>query len=341
MSWNQALQKLEAFAGPEVSIIVPMYNEEEGAAAFFDAVVPILEDVAPNYEIICVNDGSRDATMETLRACRADNPRIRILGLSRNFGKEAAMSAGLDMATGRAVIPMDADLQDPPELIRDMVNEWHKGAQVVLARRVDRGTDGPLKRLTAGLFYRLSRKITHPPLPENVGDFRLMDRVVVNELKKLPERTRFMKGLFAWVGFRQVTIDYARPERQAGTTKFNFRKLWNFALDGISSFSALPLKVWSYVGIAVSLSAVAYMAFIMVRTMMFGVDVPGYASLMSVMLFFNGMVLLSLGVMGEYVGRIFMEVKQRPLYVLNEVEGFEMAASAHAETAASKTEAVA
>lgn len=338
---NTVLDAQKALGGPELSIIVPMYNEEDGAAEFFNTVVPILEDVAPNYEIICVNDGSRDATLQALRRARETNPRVKILGLSRNFGKEAAMSAGLDMASGRAVIPMDADLQDPPELIRDMVDAWKKGAQVVLARRSDRGTDGFFKRLTASLFYRLSRKITNPPLPENVGDFRLMDRVVVDALKQLPERTRFMKGLFAWVGFRQVTIDYVRPERHAGTTKFNFRKLWNFALDGIFSFSAMPLKVWSYVGVFVSLTAIVFMIGIMAQTLIFGISAPGYASLMSVLLFFNGMILMSLGALGEYVGRIFMEVKQRPLYVLNEVEGFEVVARAKPDTTTSKTEAVA
>ncbi|WP_181706845.1 glycosyltransferase family 2 protein [Chthonobacter rhizosphaerae] len=308
---------------PEISLIVPMYNEEENCDLFFDTVEPILENLDPDYEIVCVNDGSRDRTFERLLAHRSRNPRIKVVNLSRNFGKEAALTAGLDLATGRAVVPIDADLQDPPELLADMVAAWRAGAQVVLARRIDRSSDSPLKRATSAGFYYVLARMAQPAMPNNVGDFRLMDRTVVEALKRLPERSRFMKGLFAWVGYRQVTIDYVRQPRAAGATKFNYLKLWNFALDGIVSFSSFPLKVWSYFGFLVSVLAVGFMVFLVVRTLLTGIEVPGYASTMSVILFFNGMVMISLGVIGEYVSRIFVEVKGRPIYLINEIDGFD------------------
>ena len=308
---------------PKLSIVVPMYNEEENLEIFFQTVRPILEAITHNYEIICVNDGSRDATLEGLFRQHRRDPRIKVVGLSRNFGKEAAMTAGIDMARGQAVIPMDADLQDPPELIIDMVCAWEAGAQVVLARRADRSSDSFLKRATSSMFYAFFGSLAKPTIPKNVGDYRLMDRVVVDALKRLPERSRFMKGLFSWVGYRQTTIDYVRPPRVAGRTKFNYMKLWNFALDGIFSFSAMPLKVWSYFGIAVSICSVLYMAFLVIRTVLTGVDLPGYASTVSILLFFNGLIMLSLGALGEYVSRIFVEVKGRPVYLLNEMAGFE------------------
>ena len=304
---------------PDISLIVPMYNESEGCEQFFDAVVPILEGISSAYEIICINDGSKDDTFAVLQKCREKNDRIKLINLSRNFGKEAAMTAGLDMARGKTVVPIDADLQDPPELIVDMYKAWQDGAQVVLARRIDRSSDTLFKRLSARYFYSLFAKMSKPGIPADVGDYRLMDRVVVDAMKKLPERSRFMKGLFAWVGYHQVTIDYVRPPRAAGETSFNFTKLWNFALDGIFSFSAVPLKVWSYFGVAVSVLSVVYMSFLIIQTMITGVDVPGYASTLSVILFFNGITMLSLGAIGEYMARIFVEVKQRPVYLINEL----------------------
>lgn len=300
----------------EVSIIVPMYNEEEGCSAFFDTVVPLLEANTSSYEIVCINDGSADGTLAALHGHRLKNPNIRVIDLSRNFGKEAALTAGIDLCEGKAVIPMDADLQDPPDLIVRMLEEWRKGAMVVLARRVDRSSDSFLKRLTSSMFYKVFSSLARPSIPENVGDFRLMDRRVVEVLKKLPERTRFMKGLFAWVGFDPVVLDYTRPERTKGDSKFNYVKLWNFALEGLFSFSSLPLKVWSYVGVFLSLFAASYMAFLVTRTLITGVDVPGYTSIMTVLLLFNGIILISLGALGEYVSRVFLEVKQRPIYVI-------------------------
>ena len=316
---------------PEISLIVPMYNEALSCAGFFDKVIPIMDEITNNYEIICISDGSTDGTFEILQNQRKTHKQIKILNLSRNFGKEAAMTAGIDMATGQAVVPIDADLQDPPELLHKMVDHWRNGAQVVLARRKDRKKDPWLKRVTAAAFYHFSGKITKPPIPKDVGDFRLMDRVVVDALKKLPERSRFMKGLFAWVGYRQVTVDYERQIRHAGKTKFNYWKLWNFALDGIISFSSVPLKIWSYFGILISTFAVCYMIYLILRTLFFGIDVPGYPSLMSVILFFNGLLLFTLGALGEYVSRIFIEVKQRPIYLINEMEGFEAPVNSQTE----------
>jgi polyisoprenyl-phosphate glycosyltransferase len=306
----------------ELSLIVPMFNEEGVCAKFFEAVVPIIEPLVASYEIVCVDDGSSDKTVSILKSLREKNPNIKILCLSRNFGKEAALTAGIDHAIGQAVIPIDADLQDPPELIADMLAQWRAGAQVVLARRADRASDSYLKRTTSSLFYGIFSKLAKPGIPSDVGDFRLMDRVVVDALKQLDERSRFMKGLFAWVGYRQVIVEYTRAPRAAGETKFNYWKLWNFSLEGITSFSSLPLKIWSYFGVVVSALALAYIFFLVGKTLITGVDTPGYASLMSVQLFFNGILLISLGAIGEYVSRIFIETKRRPIYLLNETEGF-------------------
>ena len=232
------------------------------------------------------------------------------------------MSAGIDEAKGACVIPIDADLQDPPSLISIMLKEWQKGAEVVLAKRIDRSTDSFMKRKTAEIFYRLHNALSSLKIPENVGDFRLMDRVVVDALKKLPERQRFMKGLFAWVGFNTVTIEYIREARFAGSSKFSSWKLWNFAIEGVTSFSLVPLKVWTYIGFLGSLFATFYATFIIIRTWIFGIDLPGYASLLVVMLFFGSLQLMSLGIIGEYIGRIYFESKQRPLYIIKKLHHF-------------------
>ena len=308
---------------PELSIIVPMHNEEDACGLFFEKIFEILPKVTDDYEIVCINDGSTDATLAALKVFHAQNPRIRIINFSRNFCKEAALTAGLDLAAGRAVIPIDVDLQDPPELIIEMMEKWRDGARVVLARRVDRTSDSFLKRATSTWFYDIFGAMAKPSIPKNVGDFRLMDRAVVEAIKQLPERTRFMKGVFAWVGFDAVTIDYTRPERMAGSTKFNFIKLWNFALEGIFSFTSVPLKIWSYFGVFLSMASVFFMFYLILKTLITGVDVPGYASIMTMILFFNGIILLSLGALGEYVGRIFIEVKQRPQYIVDELVGFQ------------------
>jgi polyisoprenyl-phosphate glycosyltransferase len=239
-----------------------------------------------------------------------------VIELSRNFGKEAALTAGMEASRGDAVVPLDADLQDPPSLIEQMVAEWRKGADVVLARRTDRSADSLLKRKTAEAFYRIHNSLSDVKVPENVGDFRLMDRRVVDALERLPERQRFMKGLFAWVGYRAVTLDYSRGVRAVGKSKFSGWKLWNFALEGITSFSTAPLKIWTYIGGAGAIAAVVYACVIVIRTMLFGVDVPGYASMLVLILFFGSLQLVSVGLLGEYIGRVYLETKQRPIYLV-------------------------
>jgi glycosyltransferase involved in cell wall biosynthesis len=244
---------------------------------------------------------------------------MTVIDLSRSFGKEAALTAGLDYARGDAVIPMDADLQDPPELIPDMVASWKGGAEIVLARRLNRDSDSTLKRFTAKWFYRMHNAISHTRIPENVGDFRLINRQALDAIMQLRERHRFMKGLFAWVGFRQVEIGYVRPIRAEGRSQFSGWRLWNFAIEGFTSFSTLPLRLWTYIGFLVATVAFAYGCWTIVRTLIFGIAVPGYASLVTLVLFFGGLNLFGLGVIGEYLGRVFTETKQRPLYVMRSV----------------------
>jgi glycosyltransferase involved in cell wall biosynthesis len=302
---------------PLVSIVTPFYDEGEGVKHFYQVIAQTMGNLTDfDFEIICVDDGSRDNTLEQLIAISKTDPRVSVLEFSRNFGKEAAMTAGIDATTGDCVIPIDADLQDPPALIAEMIQKWQEGAEVVLAKRIDRSSDSYAKRTTAVMFYRLHNALSHLQIPENVGDYRLMDRVVVDALKQLPERQRFMKGLFAWVGFKTVTIEYSRDARLVGETKFSGWKLWNFAIEGITSFSLMPLKIWIYVGLAGALFAFLYATFIIIRTLIFGIDLPGYASLLVVTLFFGSLQLISLGVIGEYIGRIYFESKQRPLYLI-------------------------
>jgi glycosyltransferase involved in cell wall biosynthesis len=304
-----------------VSIVVPFFNESESVAGFRAALLPVLQGIAGvAWEIICVDDGSTDATLPALLALASD-PRFKVIELSRNFGKEAALTAGLDAARGDAVIPIDADLQDPPELITEMIAAWRGGAEVVLARRADRSSDGVMKRKTAAWFYRLHNRLSKTKIPENVGDFRLMDRVVVDALKQLPERQRFMKGLFAWVGFRTITIDYVRAGRAAGATKFSGFALWNFALEGLTSFSTAPLKIWTYLGAIGALLTFAYAVFIILYTIIRGTGVPGYASLLVAVLFLGSVQLVSIGLLGEYIGRIYLETKQRPAYIIRKTHG--------------------
>jgi glycosyltransferase involved in cell wall biosynthesis len=313
---NAIKMTTETLEPVELSIVVPMLNESAMLDQFFARLVPILEGVTERYEILCIDDGSTDDTFQRLEAHRLKNPRIRLIGLSRNFGKENALSAGLDFAAGLAVIPMDADLQDPPEVVPVMVEKWREGYDVVLAKRSSREGEGWAKRTTAHAFYRLIGQLSNVEIPENVGDFRLMDRRVVEALATLPERSRFMKGVFAWLGFRQITVEYAREPRAGGTAKQNWPGLFALAVDGIVSFSAAPLKIWSYIGFAVAAFAGAYGGVIILRTLIFGTDVPGYASLLVVTLFMNGLVLIGMGVMGEYMARIFTEVKRRPVYII-------------------------
>lgn len=314
---------------PLISVVAPCYNEAETVDAFFEAMTAALSSGDFDYELVFVDDGSSDATMARLSAL-AGRPGVRVVALSRNFGKEAALTAGLDHARGDAVVVMDVDLQDPPALIHEFVAKWREGFDVVYGTRSDRTSDTAAKRITAEGFYRLFNKISGVKIPENTGDFRLMDKRVVAAIKSLPERSRFMKGLFAWAGYSSVGVSYARPERAAGESKFNFWRLWNFALDGIVSFSTAPLRIWSYVGAVLAFLSFLYASFIIVRTLLTGVDVPGYASLLVLILFFGSVQLISVGVLGEYISRLFVEVKRRPIYLVDEViEKDEGAAPAH------------
>ena len=300
-----------------ISVVAPFYNEGPGVERFYEGMAPILASVPDiSFEIVCVDDGSRDDTLSRLLRLVERDPRVTVVELSRNFGKEAALTAGIDASRGDAVVPIDADLQDPPAVIPAMIREWQQGAEMVLARRVDRSADSRPKRLTAQLFYRLHNRIANLSIPENVGDFRLIDRIAVDALGQLKERQRFMKGLFAWVGFKCATVEYTRQPREEGTTKFSAWKLWNFALEGITSFSTAPLKIWSYIGMAGAVATLSYAVFIIIRTMIQGIDVPGYASLLVAVLFFGSLQLITVGVLGEYIGRIYMETKQRPTYLV-------------------------
>ncbi|WP_347330293.1 glycosyltransferase family 2 protein [Marinimicrobium locisalis] len=307
-----------------LSILTPMYNESDGVDFFFETLEHCMQAVPIDYEIICVDDGSADDTLERLRQHAERNPKIKVLALTRNFGKEAAMTAALDHAQGDAVLPIDADLQDPPELIGAMVEKWRTGEyEVVYAKRASRDTDSLMKRNTAHWFYRLFNKMSEIHIPENVGDFRLMDRRAVDAIKQLPEKDRFMKGLFCWPGFRHTVIEFDRQERAQGTSKFNYWKLWNFALSGITSFSTFPIRIGTYLGLTVSFFAFIYAVVVVINTLTTGVDVPGYASTMVVILFLGGIQLFFLGLLGEYVGRIYKEVKNRPIYLVASKWGFE------------------
>jgi len=311
----------------ELSIICPVKDEQEAIAPFVARVGALLDGfVGPRgWEILFVDDGSTDATLPAILAANRADGRIRALSFSRNFGKEAALSAGLDEVRGRAVVPLDVDLQDPPEVLGEMIAKWREGFDVVYGVRRNRQSDSLPKRLTADLYYRAHNWLSSDKIPEHAGDFRLLDAKVVDVIRRLPERNRFMKGLFAWSGFRQAAVEYDRAPRQVGTSKFNYWKLWQFALDGITSASTVPLRVWSYVGVVVALVSMLYASFLVIRTLVLGIDTPGYTSLMVAVLFFGGLQLISLGVLGEYVGRILIEAKGRPIYIIRDRVGFDEA----------------
>jgi glycosyltransferase involved in cell wall biosynthesis len=300
-----------------LSLVVPVFNEAEAVAIFLERIRNVFDGNASlRLEVVFINDGSTDGTLERLLALQTQDARVRIIDLSRHFGKEAALAAGLQTSTGQVVVPIDVDLQDPPELVLEMLEKWREGFDAVLGRRIHRGTDTLAKRLSATWFYRIHNWLSDLQLPENVGDFRLLDRVVVNALNSLPESHRFMKGLFAWAGFNTAYVDYARPERVAGSSKFNGWRLWNFALEGITSFSTVPLRIWTYVGFAVALLSFFYGLRIAVNVFLHGIDVAGYASIFVAVTFLGGLQLMGIGVIGEYLGRTYHESKRRPVYLV-------------------------
>jgi glycosyltransferase involved in cell wall biosynthesis len=314
-----ALQRSRRPADPLLSLVVPVFDEDESIDLFVDTVVPILDRDRLRFEIVFVNDGSRDNTLAHLLDRSARDRRIRVVNLSRNFGKEAALTAGIDHAQGDVLVPIDIDLQDPPDLVGAFMARWREGYDIVYGVRSARHADTAAKRLSANSFYWVFNSLSPVRIPANVGDFRLVDRRAVEVLRQLPERNRFMKGLFAWVGFNSIGVPYERPQRAAGSTKFNLWRLWNFALDGVVSFSTAPLRAWFYVGVAIASVSVLYAFFIITRVLILGIDTPGYASLLIAVLLMGAIQLLSLGIIGEYLGRLFLEVKGRPIYVVEGV----------------------
>ena len=303
-----------------VSIIAPFFNEEANINIFFEALISTIEQQKEmQFEIICVDDGSRDNTLDLLKAIAKSDPRVKVIELSRNFGKEAALTAGLDFAKGNAVIPIDTDLQDPPELVGEMVKLWRRGYDVVLAKRANRDADSPFKKISAELFYKTNNMISNTKIPQNVGDFRLLDRRVVDAVKMLPERQRFMKGIFAWVGFKTITIEYVRKSRHLGNTSFSPWKLGNLAIEAITGFSTAPLRLSTYLGLIGALTSTAYACYIIFKTMTVGADTPGYASIMTAIIFFGSLQFICIGLIGEYIGKIYMESKQRPIYIIRNI----------------------
>lgn len=300
----------------KISLVIPVYNEEEVVPIFYQTVRKHSLLQQYNVELVFVNDGSKDATADIIEALTLTDPSVVLINFSRNFGKEPALFAGLEYASGEVIIPIDVDLQDPIDVIPLMLEKYQHGADVVLAKRSDRSSDGFLKRSTAHIFYWMHNKVSTPKIEENVGDFRLMSRQVVEVIKRLPERQLFMKGLLSWVGFKTEIVEYTREERAAGSTKFNGWKLWNLALEGFTSFSTVPLRIWTYLGALVAISAFAYAVVVIISKLIFGNPISGYASIMTVILFLGGVQLIGIGVLGEYLGRVYMESKKRPRYVI-------------------------
>jgi len=298
-----------------ISLIVPVYNEEASIDTFLNRIHFLLKNKY-TYELIFVNDGSEDKTLNKLLKRQKVDSHIKIIDLSRNFGKEAALTAGLKYAKGDVSIPLDIDLQDPPEIILKMIDKWKNGAEIVVGRRIDRASDSFFKRFSADVFYYLFNKISYHKIPNNVGDFRLMDRKVVEALNELDEQNRFMKGLFAWVGFKTEYVDYVRPKRLIGKSKFNAWKLVNLAIEGFTSFSIEPLKIWTYLGILIAFASLLAGARILFQIIFNGVDLPGYASLFVAITFLGGIQLIGIGILGEYLGRVYIESKKRPIFLV-------------------------
>lgn len=304
----------------KISLVVPVFNEQEAIPIFYKEIRNYEALQSYEVEIVFINDGSKDNTENLIYELSDRDSLVLPLSFTRNFGKEAALMAGLTYATGDAVIPMDVDLQDPIEVVPQLIKEWKNGADMVLAKRIDRSSDTYLKRETAKLFYKFNNKISDLKIEENVGDFRLLSREIVEHIKELPERNLFMKGILSWVGGRTVVVTYERAKRSAGQTKFNGWKLWKLAMEGITSFSTTLLHIWTYIGMFVATGAFLYGGYRIVSKLLFGNDVPGYTSIMVTMLFLGGIELIGIGVLGEYIGRIYMESKQRPRYIIKKRE---------------------
>lgn len=305
------------------SVVVPLFNEELVVNETYKRLKEVMDACRESYEIIFVNDGSRDKTVEFVRVICNSDPNVKLLNFSRNFGHQIAITAGMDYANGKAVIVIDADLQDPPEVIPRMIAKWKEGYEVVYGHRVERRGETAFKRLSASLFYRVLRSLTDVDIPADTGDFRLLDRKVIEALKMLPEKNRYVRGMVSWVGFRQIGVEYVRDERFAGETKYPLKKMLKFAMNGITSFSYKPLKFAIYVGCFVSLLSFVYLFYVLYQRIFVPQStIPGWASLIVISLFFNGIVLILLGVMGEYIGRIYDEAKARPLYIISAQEGF-------------------
>jgi len=303
-----------------LSVVVPVFNEEKVLSEFHRRLADVLDKLSAQSDIIYVNDGSTDNSLHEIRRLKTEDDRVAIVDLSRNFGKEIAMTAGFDHARGDAVVVIDADLQDPPELIPEMIKHWREGYDVVYAQRTSRAGESVVKKTTAHLFYRIMQKLSRVDIPRDAGDFRLLSRRAVDALAGLREQHRFMKGLFAWIGYPQKAVPYRRDPRHDGKTKWNYIGLWNFAIEGITSFSTLPLKAATYLGMLTAFSAFLFGMFIVIKTLLYGNPVPGYPSLLVVVLFLGGIQLMALGVIGEYLGRMFDETKGRPLYLINAYE---------------------
>ncbi|HED2371745.1 TPA: glycosyltransferase family 2 protein [Citrobacter freundii] len=305
----------------KISLVVPVFNEEDAIPIFYKNVREFEELKKHDVEIVFINDGSKDATESIINALAISDKLVVPVSFTRNFGKEPAICAGLDYSTGEAVIPIDVDLQDPIDVIPVMIEKWQSGADIVLAKRSDRSTDGKLKRKTAELFYKLHNKISDPKIEENVGDFRLLSRHVVENIKLMPERNLFMKGILSWVGGRTDVVEYTRAGRIAGNSKFNGWKLWNLALEGITSFSTFPLRIWTYIGFFVAALSFLYGAWMIADKIFWGNPVAGYPSIIVSILFLGGVQLIGIGVLGEYIGRIYIESKQRPRYIVKKQDG--------------------
>lgn len=302
----------------KISLVVPVYDEELAIPIFYKTVRDCLRLRQFETEIIFINDGSHDNTELIINELSKQDPLVKALSFTRNFGKEPALFAGLEHASGDAIIPIDVDLQDPIEVIPVLIERWQLGADIVLAKRVDRSDDSPFKRKTAEWFYKLHNRISTPKIEPNVGDFRLMSKEVVSNIIRLQEKNLFMKGLLSWVGGNTSIVEYKRAERSAGTTKFNGWKLWNLALEGITSFSTLPLRIWTYIGFIIAALSFIYGVWMIFDTLMFGNSVKGYPSIMVSIMFLGGIQLIGIGVLGEYIGRIYTETKNRPIYILKE-----------------------